>query len=83
MGNKPAAEKKERKREELLLKIMPPVDRAYIRWLSRDLEMIHGYTVRNCSAVKPPDHYIEYMKLHGWLDLDMDDPDLVHLFRGK
>ncbi|XP_043811514.1 uncharacterized protein LOC110612794 [Manihot esculenta] len=81
MGNKPVTAKQER--DEILLKIMPPVDRAYIRWLVRDIEMIHGFTLRNCCAVKPPDHYIEYMRLNGWLDVDVDDPDLAHLFKGN
>lgn len=75
MGNKPVKPAK----EGLLLKIVPPVDYAYVRWLTRDLERIHGFTPKYPSAVKPPDHYIEYMQLHGWLDLDLDDPDLAHL----
>ncbi|KAL7174029.1 hypothetical protein ACSBR2_033308 [Camellia fascicularis] len=77
MGNKPAKEEK----EEIFLKIVPPLDRAYVRWLARDLERIHRFTPRNPRAVKPPDHYIEYMRLNGWLDLDLDDPDLAHLLK--
>ncbi|KAK4856202.1 hypothetical protein QYF36_015103 [Acer negundo] len=77
MGNKPA--KQERK--EILLKIVPPLDHAYVRWLTRDLERIHGFTVRNPRPVKPPDHYIEYMRLNGWLDVNLNDPDLAHLFK--
>ncbi|XP_050209797.1 uncharacterized protein LOC126660370 [Mercurialis annua] len=79
MGNKPVAAKQEK--EEILLKIVPPVDCAYVRWLARDLEMIHGYVPRNCTALKPPDHYIEIMRLNGWLDVALDDPDLAHLFK--
>ncbi|KAK4409112.1 hypothetical protein Sango_0492200 [Sesamum angolense] len=78
MGGKPA---KLEKKEELGLKIVPPVDRAYARWLARDLERIYGFTPRNPCAIKPPDHYIEYMRLNGWLDLNLDDPDLAHLFK--
>lgn len=78
MGNKPA---KQEKKEELLLKIVPPLDRAYTRWLARDLERIYGFTPRNPRAIKPPDHYIEHMRLNGWLDLDLNDPDLAHLFK--
>lgn len=81
MGNRPV---KQQKREEVLLKIVPPLDPAYTRWLARDIERIHGYTPRNpraVKAVKPPEHYIEYMRLHGWLDVDLDDPDLAHLFK--
>ncbi|KAK2981561.1 hypothetical protein RJ640_008693 [Escallonia rubra] len=78
MGNKPA---KQEEKEEILLKIVPPLDRAYVRWLARDLERIYGYTPRNVRAVKPPDHYIEYMRLNGWLDLSLDDPDLAHLHK--
>ncbi|KAL9370430.1 hypothetical protein Peur_035570 [Populus x canadensis] len=37
---------------------------------------------RNCRAVTPPDHYTEYMRLQGWLDVNLDDPDLAHLFPG-
>ncbi|TXG73542.1 hypothetical protein EZV62_002121 [Acer yangbiense] len=77
MGNKPAKQE----REEILLKIVPPLDHAYVRWLTRDLERIHGFTVRNPRPVKPPDHYIEYMRLNGWLDVNLNDPDLAHLFK--
>ncbi|WRX31935.1 hypothetical protein QQP08_024422 [Theobroma cacao] len=62
MGNKPV---KQEQREEILLKIVPPLDQAYVRWLARDIERIHGFTPRNPRAVKPPDHYIEYMRLNG------------------
>ncbi|KAK8605019.1 hypothetical protein V6N13_082478 [Hibiscus sabdariffa] len=77
MGNKPA---KQERREEIILKIVPPLDQAYVRWLARDIERIHGFTPRNPRAVKPPDHYIEYMRLNGGLDVDLDDPDLARLF---
>lgn len=79
MGNKPA--KQEQPREEILLKIVPPLDRAYVRWLAWDIERIHGFTPRNPHAVKPPDEYIEYMRMNGLLDVDLDDPDLSHLFK--
>ncbi|KAK6936266.1 hypothetical protein RJ641_033296 [Dillenia turbinata] len=59
MGNKPAKQE----REEILLKIVPPVDQALARWLARDVERIHGFVLKNPRAVKPPDHYIEYMRL--------------------
>lgn len=78
MGNKPV---KQQERDEILLKVVPPLDRAYVRWLARDIERIHGYTPKNPSAVKPPEHYIEYMRLSGWLDVNLDDPDLAHLFK--
>lgn len=78
MGNKPV---REEKREEILVKVVPPLDQAYARWLARDLERIHGFTPRKCRAVKPPDHYIEFMRLNGWLDVDLDDPDLAHLLK--
>ncbi|KAH7561297.1 hypothetical protein JRO89_XS10G0207900 [Xanthoceras sorbifolium] len=79
MGNKPVKQKQER--EEILLKIVPPLDHAYVRWLTRDVERIHGFTIKNPRPVKPPDHYIEYMRLNGWLDVNLDDPDLAHLFK--
>ncbi|XP_076927595.1 uncharacterized protein LOC143591206 [Bidens hawaiensis] len=75
MGNKPAKE-----REEAVVKVVPPLDRAYVRWLAKDLERVHGYVPSKPRAVKPPDHYIEYMRMNGWLDLDLNDPDLAHLF---
>ncbi|XP_054820005.1 uncharacterized protein LOC129318998 [Prosopis cineraria] len=78
MGNKPAKQEKE---DVILLKVVPPLDRAYIRWLARDVARIHGFTPKGIRAVKPPDHYIEYMQLNGWLDVSLDDPDLAHLFR--
>ncbi|KAK9279423.1 hypothetical protein L1049_013102 [Liquidambar formosana] len=79
MGNRPA--KQDNNNEEFLLKVVPPLDHTYVRWLARDLERIHGFTLRNPCAVKPPDHYIEYMRFNGWLDLNLDDPDLAHLFK--
>ena len=78
MGNKPA---KQEQREEILLKIVPPLDQAFVRWLARDIERIHGFTPRNPRAVKLPDDYIEHMGLNCWLDVDLDDPDLAHLFK--
>ncbi|KAL6196084.1 hypothetical protein ACLB2K_031699 [Fragaria x ananassa] len=77
MGNKPVKQE----REEILLKVVPPLDPAYVRWRARDLERIHGLTPANPRAVKPQDHYIEYMRLNGWLDVDLSDPDLAHLLK--
>ncbi|KAL6276541.1 hypothetical protein ACE6H2_020142 [Prunus campanulata] len=77
MGNKPVKQES----EEIFLKVVPPLDRTYVRWLARDLERIHGFTPAKPRAVKPPDHYIEYMHLNGWLDVDLADPDLAHLFK--
>ncbi|KAF9676359.1 hypothetical protein SADUNF_Sadunf09G0130400 [Salix dunnii] len=86
MGNKPGKQGREvvsplaRDRQEILLKVAPPLDNSHLRWLARDLERVHGFTPGNCRAVTPPDHYIEYMRLQGWLDVNLDDPDLSHLF---
>jgi len=77
MGNKPAKQE----REEIMVRVMPPLDQAYVRWLARDVERLHGFAAKKPRSVKPPDHYIEYMRLYGWLDLDMDDPDLAHLLK--
>ncbi|KAF8403355.1 hypothetical protein HHK36_011457 [Tetracentron sinense] len=77
MGNRHVKQEK----EEILVRIVPPLDQAYVRWLARDLEMIHGFTPKNPRAVKPPEHYIEYMRLNGWMDVNLDDPDLAHLFK--
>ncbi|PKA65386.1 hypothetical protein AXF42_Ash005720 [Apostasia shenzhenica] len=79
MGNKPT--KKEEVRGEILVKVAPPVDRANIRWLARDVERLHAFTPKNPRALKPPEHVTEYMRLYGWLDLDMNDPDLAPLFK--
>ncbi|GJT66249.1 hypothetical protein Tco_1017729 [Tanacetum coccineum] len=76
MGNKPVKQK-----DEVLVKIVPPLDQSYLRWLARDLERIHGFVPRKPRAIKPPDHFIEYMQMSGWLDLDLNDPDLAHLFK--
>lgn len=73
--------KEHERKEEILLKVVPPLDRAYIRWLTRDLERNHSFAPVNPRSIRPPDHYIEYMCLHGWLDVDMDDPDIAHLFK--
>ncbi|KAE8647364.1 hypothetical protein Csa_003696 [Cucumis sativus] len=72
MGNKPV-----KQRDEIFVKVAPPLDQAFVRWLARDLERIHGFPPRNPRAVKPPDHYIEFMRLYGWLDVSLDDPDLA------
>lgn len=77
MGNRPAKQQG----EEVLLKIVPPLDPAYTRWFAWDIERIHDDTPRKPRAVKPPELYIEYMRLHGWLDVDLDDPDLARLFK--
>ncbi|GAB4859823.1 hypothetical protein Ancab_011303 [Ancistrocladus abbreviatus] len=77
MGNKPAKQEK----EEILLKVVPPLDPAFVRWLARDIKRIEGFTPKRPRAVKPPDHYIEFMRLYGWLDLDLSDPDLAPLFK--
>ncbi|EHA8587322.1 hypothetical protein COCNU_scaffold001880G000040 [Cocos nucifera] len=77
MGNKPAKQE----HEEMWVKVVPPMDRAFVRWLARDVQRLHGFAPKNPRAIKPPDHYIEYMQLYGWLDLDMDDPDLAHLVK--
>ncbi|XP_058109052.1 uncharacterized protein LOC131252346 [Magnolia sinica] len=77
MGNKPAKQDK----EEILVKAMPPLDQAVVRWLARDVKRVHDFAPKNPRAIKPPDHYIEYMRLNGWLELNLDDPDLAHLFK--
>ncbi|KAK1276472.1 hypothetical protein QJS04_geneDACA011701 [Acorus gramineus] len=77
MGNKPTKQEE----GEIMVKAMPPMDRAYVKWLTRDVERLHGFVPKRPRAIKPPDHYIEYMQLYGWMDLDLDDPDLAHLFK--
>lgn len=77
MGNKPAKQE----REEILVKAVPPLDQALVRWLARDVERVHGFAPKNPRAIEPPAHYIKCMRLHGLLDLDLDDPDLAHLFK--
>ncbi|KAK9147578.1 hypothetical protein Scep_006335 [Stephania cephalantha] len=32
------------------------------------------------QAIEPPEHCVEYMRLYGLLDLDLNDPDLAPLF---
>ncbi|KAE9607904.1 hypothetical protein Lal_00040107 [Lupinus albus] len=72
---------KQERKDEILLKIVPPLDQTYVKWLARDVERIYGFTPKRAHAVKPPDHYIEYMKFNGLLDVDLDDPKLAHLFK--
>ncbi|KAF5805675.1 hypothetical protein HanXRQr2_Chr05g0212251 [Helianthus annuus] len=57
------------------LKVAPPLECAYVHWLAKDQERILGHVPTKHRAVKPRDHYIEYMRMDGWLDLD-----LTHLF---
>ncbi|CAN6439101.1 unnamed protein product [Victoria cruziana] len=77
MGNK----QERPKRDEILVKVMPPIDQTLVRWLARDVDRIYGFVPKKPRAIKPPDHYIEYMKLQGWLDVDLDDPELARLFK--
>lgn len=81
MGNKATTTVKE-EREEIHLKIVPPLDRDFVRWLARDLQRVQGFKPRHSTrAITPPDHYIELMRLNGSLDVDLDDPDLAHLLK--
>jgi len=77
-GDKP---EKQEKNDTILLKIVPPVDQTYVKWLAKDLARVHSFTPKRVRSVQPPDDYVEYMKLNGWLDVDLDDPDLAHLFK--
>lgn len=80
MGNKPVKQEP-KKHDEILVKVMPPLDRTYNKWLARDVARLHGFAPRNPRAIEPPQHVVEYMQLHGWLDLDVNDPDLAPLFK--
>ncbi|CAN4119171.1 unnamed protein product [Withania somnifera] len=79
MGNKSAKPK----RDKVLLKIVPPLDQAYTRWLAGNLESIYGCTPRNPCDVRPPGHYIAYMSLQGLLDVNLDEPDLARLLSDR
>ncbi|ERN16167.1 uncharacterized protein LOC18444465 [Amborella trichopoda] len=82
MGNKPTKrEPTKRESDVIQVKVMPPLDQALLKWLTRDLDRIHSFAPRNPRAIKPPEHYIEYMRMNGWLDVNLDDPDLAHLFK--
>ncbi|XP_020573496.1 uncharacterized protein LOC110019920 [Phalaenopsis equestris] len=81
MGNKPAKEEKKRRSDEILVKVKPPLDPIYMRWLARDLQRLHGFVPKNPRAIEPPENVIEFMRLYGWLDLDLSDPDLAPLFK--
>ncbi|KAI0515542.1 hypothetical protein KFK09_008207 [Dendrobium nobile] len=81
MGNKPAKQKNKKQSDEILVKVVPPLDRTYMRWLARDIARLHGFSPKNPQAIEPPSNVIEYMRLYGWLDLDMNDPDLAPLFK--
>ncbi|KAL4182916.1 hypothetical protein AMTRI_Chr11g152600 [Amborella trichopoda] len=70
-----------RESDVIQVKVMPPLDQALLKWLTRDLDRIHSFAPRNPRAIKPPEHYIEYMRMNGWLDVNLDDPDLAHLFK--
>ncbi|XP_031480000.1 uncharacterized protein LOC116250492 [Nymphaea colorata] len=77
MGNKPATPK----RDEILVKVMPPIDQTLVRWIARDVDRIYGFVPKKPRAIKPPEHYIEYMRLQGWLDVDLDDAELARLLK--
>lgn len=77
MGNKQVKQEK----EDILVRVAPPVDPAFARWLARDIQRTEGFTVTGSRSLTPPDHCIEYMRLHGLLDLDLNDPDLAHLVK--
>ncbi|KAJ6383219.1 hypothetical protein OIU76_000005 [Salix suchowensis] len=63
MGNKPGKQEREvvsplaRGRQEILLKVAPPLDHAHLQWLARDLERVHGFTPEIAVQLTPPDHY--------------------------
>ncbi|KMZ67361.1 hypothetical protein ZOSMA_26G01110 [Zostera marina] len=75
MGNKSSRE------DVILVRASPPLDPTYLRWIAKDVESM-GYNYRPWyrRTIKPPEHYIEYMRLEGLLDLDLNDPALAHLF---
>ncbi|GAB2274565.1 hypothetical protein Dimus_009333 [Dionaea muscipula] len=70
-----------REKDVVLVRVPPPLDPAFVKWLSRDIQRIDGFTLKNSCVIEPPDHYIEYMRLNGMLDLDLNDPDLAHLLK--
>lgn len=77
MGNKSSKEG-----DVILVRASPPLDPTFLRWVTKDVEsMSYSYRPWNRRAVKPSEHYMEYMRLEGLLDLDLNDPGLAHLFR--
>ncbi|KAJ4766708.1 aspartyl/glutamyl-tRNA (Asn/Gln) amidotransferase subunit B [Rhynchospora pubera] len=83
MGNQPAKQDKDRDKESDLIRvrIRPEIDQDLVKWLSRDVKQLCTFVPKKPHAIQPPDHEIEYMRLHGLLDLDLDDPDLTHLLK--
>lgn len=79
MGNK--LEKQAQKPDGIFVKAMPPLDQTYVRWLARDLERLYGVAPKAPKAIKPPDHYIEYMRMYGMLDVDLNDADLDEVLK--
>ncbi|KAJ4751443.1 aspartyl/glutamyl-tRNA (Asn/Gln) amidotransferase subunit B [Rhynchospora pubera] len=83
MGNQPAKQDKDRDKESDLIRvrIRPEIDQDLVKCLSRDVKQLCTFVPKKPHAIQPPDHEIEYMRLHGLLDLDLDDPDLTHLLK--
>ncbi|KAJ1686242.1 hypothetical protein LUZ63_017632 [Rhynchospora breviuscula] len=85
MGNKPAKQEKEKAKDGendlIRVRIRPEIDQDLVKWLSRDVKQLCTFVPKEPRAIRPPDHEIEYMRLHGLLDLDLDDPDLSHLLK--
>ncbi|GAB2234875.1 hypothetical protein Droror1_Dr00004144 [Drosera rotundifolia] len=59
----------------------PPLDPLFMKWYTREFDSMHRFTVKKPRSIEPPDHVVEYMRLFGMLDPDLDDPDLAHLIK--
>lgn len=73
---------KERRRKALEnVDLSPKLDPLLVRAIDDVKKTYRPFYVKNPHPIRPNDHYLEIMRLKGWLDLDLNDPDLAPLFK--
>lgn len=79
----PSADILEKRAKIILEKVdlSPKLDPLLVRAIDNVYKGYGPFYVKNPHPVRPSDHYLEIMRLKGWLDLDLNDPDLAPLFK--
>lgn len=61
--------------------LSPKLDPLLVRAIDDVYKTYQPFYVKDPRPIRPDDHYLEIMRLKGWLDLDLNDPDLAPLFK--
>eukprot|EP01018_Ginkgo_biloba_P016748 Gb_27508 [translate_table: standard] len=62
--------------------VSPKLDPLVVRAIANIYKTYLPFSPKTTPRpIRPNDHYLEFMRLNGWLDLDLDDPDLAPLFK--